>query len=285
MKRFALALSWLVLASAAAGAPAPAGMPDVPDVLLSRQLVERTGLHVGDIVTLADLSGSRSARFRLTGVYEPTPDPMRFTVPQLAARLHLPDLIALTEDPADPAASESVGAINVALADPADALPVAEQVSARMPGLVARPTARAGGRGDLFAVLDRFHLAIAIVTVLGSTAFLLALMVMRADERRETIGILRLIGVSPRSILLEVLFEGLLVGLAGALFGVAVAVAGEGIVNRVFQARYDTTLVFVRVTGRIAAESVALAIPLGIAAGVVASWKLLRRNAIALVRR
>ena len=59
-----------------------------------------------------------------------------------------------------------------------------------------RPS-RARDGSDPFAVLERFHLAVAIVTVLGSTAFLLALMVMRAEERRETVGIIRLIGISP----------------------------------------------------------------------------------------
>ena len=73
---------------------------------------------------------------------------------------------------------------------------------------------------DPFAVLDRFHWAIAIVTVTGSTAFLLALMVMRAEERREIIGILRLMGIPTRSILAEVLLEGLLIATAGAVFGV-----------------------------------------------------------------
>ena len=78
------------------------------------------------------------------------------------------------------------------------------------------------GRGDdPFVVLDRFHWAIAIVTVAGSTAFLLALMVMRAEERREIIGILRLMGIPPRSILVEVLLEGLLIATAGAVFGIA----------------------------------------------------------------
>ena len=62
----------------------------------------------------------------------------------------------------------------------------------------SRPTVRARDGSDPFAVLERFHLAVAIVTVLGSTAFLLALMVMRAEERRETIGIIRLIGISQR---------------------------------------------------------------------------------------
>src|SRR5262249_35823601 len=107
----------------------------------------------------------------------------------------------------------------------------------------------------------------------------------RADERRETIGILRLMGISERSILLEVLIEGLLVGFGGAIFGVAVALAGQGVVNQIFQWRYDTTLVFVRVTGRIVLESVLLAVPRGMSAGVAASWALFRRTAIALVRR
>ena len=119
-----------------------------------------------------------------------------------------------------------------------------------MPGIFARPTARARDGSDPFAVLERFHLAVAIVTVLGSTAFLLALMVMRSEERRETVGIIRLIGVSQRFVLLVVLAEGLLIAAAGAVFGVLVALAAEGGVNRFFQWRYDTTLVFVDVTAR-----------------------------------
>ena len=154
-----------------------------------------------------------------------------------------------------------------------------------MPGIFARPTARARDGSDPFAVLERFHLAVAIVTVLGSTAFLLALMVMRSEERRETVGIIRLIGVSQRFVLLVVLAEGLLIAAAGAVFGVLVALAAEGGVNRFFQWRYDTTLVFVRVTARIALQSVALAVPLGIVAGLVGSWTLLRRDIVTLVRR
>jgi hypothetical protein len=56
-------------------------------------------------------------------------------------------------------------------------------------------------------------------------------------------------------------------------------------VNRFFQWRYDTTLVFVRVTLSIALRSIALSVPLGILAGVVGSWPLLRRDIVALVRR
>jgi putative ABC transport system permease protein len=134
-------------------------------------------------------------------------------------------------------------------------------------------------------VLERFHLAIALVTMIASTIFLLALMVMLVDERRDTVAILRLIGLRRRRILLQVLVEGLLIAFAGAAFGVLVALACEGLFNRFFQWRYDTALVFVRVTTRIAGRTVLMAVPFGILASIVSSWTLLRREALALARR
>ncbi len=251
--------------------------------------MEQADVHVGDTVTLAaEPDGTRTGRFRVIGPYEPTPDPMRFSAKRLEVRLHLPDLIALSADPADPLSAESVNVLNVALANPQDVGMVTSTLMPRTRGLIVRPTARpavSNAGGDPFAVLDRFHWAIAIVTVIGSTAFLLALMMMRAEERRDIIGILRLMGIPARSILVEVLLEGLLIAIAGAVFGILVARAGQDVVNRFFQWRYDTTLVFVRVTLPIAWQSVAFAVPLGVVAGLAASWTLLRRDVVSLVRR
>jgi ABC-type lipoprotein release transport system permease subunit len=265
--------------------PAPATQP-LPEVLLSRQLAEQEHVHVGDVVTLAlDADGDRSTRFRVAGVYEPTPDPKKFPAKRLEARFHLPDLISLTADRDDPLSTESVSAINLALADPADAARVMRVLETRAPGLIVESTMPSGRGDDPFVVLDRFHWAIAIVTVAGSTAFLLALMVIRADERREIIGILRLMGIPPRSILVEVLLEGLLIATVGALFGTLIAVSAQNLVNAFFQWRYDTTLVFVRVTGSIVFRCIAFAVPLGIVAGLVASWTLLRRDVVSLIGR
>jgi ABC-type lipoprotein release transport system permease subunit len=199
--------------------------------------------------------------------------------------MHLPDLNAVVAGPIDREAADAISAINIRLTDPNDGAAFVSAIASRAPGIVARPTARARDGSDPFAVLERFHFAVAIVTVLGSTAFLLALMVMRAEERKETVGIVRLIGISERSILLGVLVEGLLIATAGAVFGILLAVGTQGAVNRFFQWRYDTTLVFVRVTLSIALRSIALSVPLGILAGVVGSWPLLRRDIVALVRR
>jgi len=275
----------LLVAAAYPVVTAPAA-PDLPTVLVSRQLAVRASLHVGDTVTFAnDASGANATRFRVAGTYEPTPDPMRFTTARIEARLHLPDLQAITASPDDPESGESVRAINVRLADAKDADAFAAAVGSRAPGIFARPTARPRDGSDPFVVLERFHLAVAVVTIIGSTAFLLALMVMRSEERRETVGIIRLLGVSQRFVLLVVLAEGVLIAAAGAVFGVLVALAAEGGVNQFFQWRYDTTLVFVRVSPRIALQSVALSAPLGIVAGLVGSWTLLRRDIVTLVRR
>ena len=274
-----LAAVLIVLTATAALADEP------PSVLVSRQLAARAHLRIGDVVAFAaDPQGTRRTEFRVAGIYEPTPDPMRFTAPRIEARMHLPDLIDLTADPDDAASRESLSGINVSLARSEDGRAFATDLSARVPGLRVQPT-HSPRDEDPFAVLERFHLAISAVTMVGGTAFLLALMVIRAEERRETVGVLRLVGISRRTLLLSVATEGVLIAALGALFGVLLAVATEGLVNRIFQARYDTALVFVRVTPSIAARAVAVAAPLGIVAGLGASWTLLRRSILSIVRR
>jgi putative ABC transport system permease protein len=260
----------------------------LPTILLSRQLATAEGLRVGDTVTLAAKpDGSSARRFRVAGIYEPVADPMRLAAQRFEARLHLPDLLSLAADGSDPLSGESVTSINVALKDPAAADSFAQDVSAMIP--IPQLTARAaqGGEGTaaIFVVLDRFHFAIALVTVIASTMFLLALMVMLVEERRESVGILRLIGLRKGRILLQVLAEGVLIAAFGAAFGIMFAAALEGAVNTFFQWRYDTSLIFVRVTPQIAIRCVLLAVPLGVVASLVSSWTLLRSNVLDLARR
>jgi len=274
--------SLLVLAAFAAQ-PLRAEPAGPPPALLSRQLMEAEGLAVGDVVELsADPSGEGARPFRVVGRYEPMPDPMLITATRHEARLHLADLLELEGSPAH---DDAVTQINVLLAEGADVDRVVEDLARRLPSLIVLPAGRVDEASNPFVVLERFHLAISLITVVGSTAFLLALMVMRADERRETVGILRLIGFSRGRVLLEVFVEGLLVAVGGALFGIALAWALQDAFNRFFQWHYDTPLVFVRVTGAIAWRCIAAAVPLGVLAGLVTSWTLLRRRVLELLGR
>ena len=231
--------------------------------------------------------GTSARQFRIAGIYEPVADPMRLAARRYESRLHLPDLLSLTSDPSDPSATESVTAINVALTDPGDADAFARDVSSRIPipQITARPAQGGEGSATVFVVLDRFHFAIAIVTMVASTVFLLALMLMLVEERRGTVGILRLIGLRKNRILLQVFAEGLLIAAAGAIFGILFAAALQGAVNAFFQWKYDTSLIFVRITPQIALRCVLLAVPLGVVASVISSWTLLRSNVLELARR
>jgi putative ABC transport system permease protein len=268
----------------AAGAVRAADTPS--SILISRQLAEGENLAAGDVVRLGGEADGRDAReFRVAGIYEPTPDPVRLGAVIREVRMHLPDLLELTRTPGMPAGGEYVESINVALVDPEEARTFARDVGARMPGITAQPAHGAAGSTGPFVVLERFHLAIAIVTIIASTVFLLALTIMLVDERRATVGVLRLIGLPTRRILVQLFIEGVLIATAGSLFGLLLSLGSEGIINRFFQWRYDTALVFVRVTPEVAAVCVAIAIPLGVSATVVAAWALLRRNGLRLARR
>jgi putative ABC transport system permease protein len=268
--------------------PTTAGAQDtqLPTVLVSRQLAESERLTVGSVVRLAtDASGTRSQEFRVGGIYEPTPDPSRLGQVPRAVRLHLPDLLDMTRPVGIPAGAEYISSVNVALVNPDDAHQFARDVDARLPGVVALPSGEAAGSAGPFRVLERFHLAIAIVTIVAATVFLLALTIMLVDERRETVGVLRLIGLPVRRILAQILLEGLMVAGVGAIFGLVLAVLSEQLINQFFQWRYDTALVFVRVTRDVALTCVTIAVPLGASATVVASWALLRRGGLRLARR
>jgi ABC-type lipoprotein release transport system permease subunit len=281
-----LAIVMVALAAIVAAAAGMTAQSDLPAILVSRQLAVSRGLHVGDTVQLSpDTTRGRARPFRIADIYEPTPDPLRFAQQRHEVRLHLPDLLSLMAGQSDPASGDSVTAINVALKNSSEAPAFARELMSRLPTITARPTAAADERTTTFVVVERFHLAIAIVTIVGSAIFLLALMVMLIDERRATVGTLRLLGFSRGRILAQVMSEGAIIAVAGAAAGVLFAVVVQGTFNRFFQWRYDTPLIFLRVTPGVVWRSLLLAIPLGIASSVIASWALLRQQILGLVRR
>jgi predicted lysophospholipase L1 biosynthesis ABC-type transport system permease subunit len=276
----------LVTAAGAIARAQPAAWDDVPTVLVSRQLRESQKLAPGDLVMLSnDPSGTGARPFRVAGEYEPTPDPMRLGLVRHEVRMHLPDIIEMTAAATDPLDRESVDAINVTLGPGADAAAVERDLSGRLPGAVVQSTGGDSRRAAPFVVLERFHLAIAIVTVIASSIFLLALMLMLVDERRATVGILRLIGFGRRRILMHVIAEGLVIAAAGALFGIVLSTGLEDLINRFFQWRYDTALVFVHITPAIALQSVLISVPLGVLATLASSSTLLRGDVLSLTRR
>ena len=195
---------------------------------------------------------------------------------RLEVRLHLPDLVALDARASDPLDGRNGRRHQRGVARSGGGARQSRRRSGNtIPGVVAQRTGNDERRTAPFVVLERFHLAIAIVTVLASSVFLLALMLMLVEERRSTVGILRLIGFRRSRILQHVLAEGVVIALAGAVFGIVLSVLMQGGINQFFQWRYDTALVFVRITPGVALRSIAVAVPLGVAAIFASSWSLL----------
>ncbi|MEQ1757021.1 MAG: ABC transporter permease [Vicinamibacterales bacterium] len=281
------AILTVLLALITAGSVLTQSTPAISDgapqpILVARQLAESEGLQVGQVIRLSPrASGETPHAFRVDGIFEPTPDPARLgTVPRIV-RMHLPDLLALT---AESGRRRSAEAVTVGLNAPEEAAQFARDLASRVPGISVRTTSDPADAGP-FRVLQRFHLAIAIVTIIAATVFLLALTIMLVDERRATVGVLRLIGLPTSRILVQLFIEGVLIAGLGAVIGLLMAVGSQSLINTFFQWRYDTVLLFVRITPAVAARCVAIAVPLGVTATVVASWALLRRNGLVLARR
>ena len=210
---------------------------------------------------------------------------MELNATKFKARMHLPDLLTMTTPPDAEPGDDTIDAINIRIRNPDDRRAFSRSLMARMPSVIARPSEYASTSGGTFVVIRRFHLAIALVTIFASTVFLLALSLMLVDERRETVGILRLIGLQSRRVLVQVFVEGLLIAIGGAVFGLLLALGSEFVINRYFQWHYDTALVFVRVTPLVWLQCLLIAVPLGVAATVTASWAMLKRRGLALARR
>jgi putative ABC transport system permease protein len=66
------------------------------------------------------------------------------------------------------------------------------------------------------------------------------------------------------------------------LLGVALAVAASAVTNFYYQHYFDTTLVFSIVTPEIIRFSVLLSLGLGLLAGSLAAWRLIRTNPLIL---
>src|SRR5436190_23841137 len=134
-----------------------------------------------------------------------------------------------------------------------------------------------------FLVVSRFHRAIGVITIVASAIFLLCIMLLKVDERRRDVAALRLMGISARSIVRSVMIEASLVAVVGSGVGVALGWVAAQLINWHYRGVYRTPLAFALVTPGIVVLAVGLSLVLGLAAGLVASQRLVRMPALELL--
>jgi putative ABC transport system permease protein len=141
------------------------------------------------------------------------------------------------------------------------------------------------GTSRTFQVVSRFHKAIGVITIVASAIFLLCIMLLKVEERRRDVAALRLMGISAATVVKGVVMEAALLALVGSALGVGVSWLASHFINWYYQGLYRTPLYFSLITTPIVSFAVVLSLVLGIAAGLLASLRLVRTPPLALFGR
>jgi putative ABC transport system permease protein len=240
-------------------------------VFLSERAAQRLGVGLGDLVELAVRPTGPWQPARVAQVYRPVRYPTDIGRSAVEIRLHLPDLQALT------GRGDEVDSIVVRLRTPSHGPVVAERLNASELGVRAYTSADLATRNSsTFEVITRFHRAIGIVTILASSVFLLVIMTLKGEEMRKQVGVMRLIGISPRTVAGAMLAIATGVSLLGTGVGIAIGAALSLAINAYYRHFFDTDLVFSQITPGLLGFTTTFSVALGIAAGAITAWRLLR---------
>ncbi|WP_310569286.1 ABC transporter permease [Gemmatimonas sp.] len=270
----AIALGVVSTAPLAAQPSAPRG------IAIDARMAEDLGLAVGARVRISARPGEPGDSAMIAAIYERKADPAEVARREYRVRLHLDQLQQLMEldDRVDRFA---VGTRDGQSID--SALARINHVAFGFRSHKSRDVAVQSSR--TFRVVERFHTAIGIITVVASAVFLLCLLLLSVEERRRDIAALRLMGISRATVVRAIVIEAAIVSLIGSVLGAGVGWIASLLVNTHFQELYRTPLVFALLTPQIFAFATGLSLILGIGSGAAAGWRLVKSSPLSLMGR
>lgn len=270
-----------LLAALALGAEGAQAQAPLRSIAIDERLATRIGAAVGDTLDLAATAGAAAERVLVAAITQRSADPSEIARSEYRVRLHLDHLQQLT------GAGDRVGRFAVQTRELPGAVDSAvARINELAFGFRAYPAAEvAVETSATFRVVNRFHRAIGIITIVASAIFLLCITLLKVDERRRDVGALRLLGISRASIVRAVVLEASLVAVIGSAMGAALGYAAAWVVNWHYQGVYATPLRFAIVTPGIVLFATALSLGLGLIAGLLAAQRLVRRAPLELVGR
>jgi putative ABC transport system permease protein len=247
------------------------------EIAVERGLAEELRLTVGDTVRLGTAPDSLRSIAIIAAVYEPRPDPAEIAKRERHVRLHLPDLAALLGAP------DRVDRFGIGLQPGVSPDSAAAILNRNAFGFRAYPSAAiASESSQTFIVVSRFHRAIALITIVASGVFLLCIMLLKVEERRLDAAVMRFVGVRRRTIFGALVVEAALIAVLGSAVGIAFAFLAGIATNAYYRRFFDTDLTFSLITPGIVWFGVLLSIALGLAAGALAAWRLVRTRPLVL---
>ncbi|MGN6393754.1 MAG: ABC transporter permease [Gemmatimonadales bacterium] len=249
----------------------------VAEVAVERRLAQELELGVGDTLRLGAAPDSVRTLAVVAAIYEPRADPAEITKQERHVRMHLPELARLL------GARDRVDRFGIGLAPGIPAESAAATLNGTAFGYRAYPSDTiASESSQTFLVVSRFHRAIAVITIVASAVFLLCVMLLKVEERRQDAAVMRFVGVRRRTIFGALLLEAVVIAVVGSAFGTVLALMAGAATNAYYRRFFDTSLTFSLITPRILAFSVALSLLLGLAAGAAAAWRLVRTRPMVL---
>ena len=257
--------------------------PNIRGIAIDERMAADLVLHVGDTIRLGARPGEPSERVRIAAVFQRRADPAEVARREYKIRLHLDQLQSLTgaDDRVDRFAVGTRAVAGAAVTDSTVAR--INHVAFGFRAHRSRDVAVTSSR--TFRVVDRFHRAIGIITVVASAVFLLCLLLLSVEERRRDIAALRLMGISQATVIRAIVIEAALVSLLGCAVGAVIGWAASLLVNSHYQAVYRTPLTFALVTPAILLFATSLSLVLGIGAGALAARRLVRTPPLTLLGR
>jgi putative ABC transport system permease protein len=260
---------------------APMSLPaQLLEIAVERRFADVAHLSVGDTVHVASGADAPERAARIAAIIEPKADPATIMRRDYRVRLHLADLAALLGQP------DRVDRFAIALEAGVDPDSAADRLNRAAFGYEVFPSrVIASQSSTTFLVVSRFHRAIAIISVLASAIFLLCLMVLKVEERRLDVAVLRFTGISRRTVFKSLMLEAMVIAVVGALVGVLLAAVASATVNWYYQRTFSTSLIFSLLQWRTILFAVVLSIALGLGAGALAAWRMVRTAPLTLWRR
>lgn len=274
-------------ANASVAAPsgdAAGGIGGMRGIAIDIRMAEDLGLRVGSIVRVSSLPGQPGDSVRVDAILERRADPSEIARSEYRVRLHLGQLQQLLS--LDDRVDRFAIGIDTAAFGGTGVDSVVRRINDVAFGFRAhrsRDVAVTSSR--TFRVVERFHRAIGAITVVASAVFLLCLLLLTVEERKRDIAALRLMGISQGTIVRAIVVEAAIVALVGSALGAIIGWIASALVNAHYQAVYRTPLLFALVTPGVLGFAVTLSLVLGIAAGALAAWRLVRTPPLALMGR
>lgn len=252
----------------------------LPRLAMSELSARRLGLREGNLLEISASATGPWRTVRLARVYRPALYPSELALRAVDVRLHLPDLQALGDG------GDEVDSIVIRLRNPAQANAVATRLNAAALAFRAYTSADLARRNSgTFEVIARFHRAISAVSILASSVFLLAIMTLRGEELRRQVGLMRLVGISHASVAGAILLIAAGVALLGSAAGIGLGYLLSAAINGYYRRLFDTTIIFSQITPSLLVGVAGLSVVLGVGAGALTAWRLLRRPPLEQVGR